>query len=48
VASVYILGRIESGDPAGAAAVSVVLLVISFGVLLLIGAVRRRATRHDG
>jgi hypothetical protein len=25
-----------------------VLLVISFGVLLLIGAVRRRATRHDG
>jgi sulfate transport system permease protein len=48
VASVYILGRIESGDPAGAAAVSVVLLGISFGVLLLIGGLRRRATRHDG
>jgi sulfate transport system permease protein len=48
VASVYILGRIESGDPAGAAAVSLVLLGISFGVLLLIGALRRRFTRHDG
>jgi sulfate/thiosulfate transport system permease protein len=48
VASVYILGRIESGDPSGAAAVSVVLLGISFGVLLVIGAVRRRVTRHDG
>ena len=30
VASVFIFGRIESGDPAGAAAVSVVILVISF------------------
>lgn len=48
VASVYIFGRIESGDPAAAAAVSVVLLVISFAALLAIGAVRRYATRHDG
>jgi len=48
VASVYILGRIESGDSAGAAAVSVVLLGISFVVLIGIGAIRRRATRHDG
>jgi sulfate/thiosulfate transport system permease protein len=48
VASVYILGRIESGDPAGAAAVSIVLLGISFGVLLVIGAFRRYFTRHDG
>ena len=48
VASVYILGRIESGDPAGAAAVSVVLLGIALVVLLGIGAIRRRATRHDG
>jgi sulfate/thiosulfate transport system permease protein len=48
VASVYVLGRIESGDSSGAAAVSVVLLAISFAVLLLIGAVRRRVTRHDG
>jgi sulfate transport system permease protein len=47
VSSVYIFGRIESGDPAGAAAVSVVLLVTSFAVLLLIGALRRWATRHD-
>ena len=48
VASVYILGRIESGDSAGAAAVSVLLLAISFAVLLAIGAFRRRVTRHDG
>jgi sulfate transport system permease protein len=48
VASVYILGRIESGDSAGAAAVSVVLLGIALVVLLGIGAIRRRATRHDG
>jgi sulfate transport system permease protein len=47
VASVYIFGRIESGDPSGAAAVSVVLLVISFAALLLIGGLRRRVTRHD-
>ena len=48
VASVYIFGRIESGDSVGAAAVSVVLLGISLAVLLGIGAIRRRATRHDG
>jgi sulfate/thiosulfate transport system permease protein len=46
-ASVYVLGRIESGDRAGAAAVAVVLLVISFGVLLTIGGIRRLATRHE-
>jgi sulfate transport system permease protein len=48
VAAVYIFGRIESGDPAGAAAVSVVLLVISFAALLGIGVIRRVVTRHDG
>jgi sulfate/thiosulfate transport system permease protein len=48
VASVYVLGRIESGDATGAAAVSVVILAISLGVLLAIGAFRRWATRHDG
>ena len=48
VAAVNIFGRIEGGDPVGAAAVSVVLLVISFGILLTIGAFRRWATRHDG
>jgi sulfate/thiosulfate transport system permease protein len=48
VASVYIFSQVESDDPAGAAAVSVLLLVISFIALLAIGAVRRYATRHDG
>jgi sulfate/thiosulfate transport system permease protein len=47
VASVYIFGRIESGDPRSAAAVSVLLLVITFLALFLIGALRRRVTRHD-
>ena len=46
VSSVYIFGQIESGNTSGAAAASVVLLTISFGVLLLIGAFRRWATRH--
>jgi sulfate transport system permease protein len=45
--SVYIFGRIESGDSAGAAAVAVVLLAISFLTLLSIGAIRHFATRHD-
>ena len=47
VSSVFIFGRIESGDGTGAAAASVVLLVISFGVLLTIGVIRHVATRHD-
>jgi sulfate transport system permease protein len=47
VASVYVFGRIESGDPSGAAAASVVLLGISLAVLLLIGALQRWSTRHD-
>ena len=47
VASVYIFGQIESDNVTGAAAVSVVLLVISLAVLLGIGGVRRWATRHD-
>jgi len=47
VSSVHIYGRIESGDPAGAAAVAVVLLAISFLTLLSIGAIRHYATRHD-
>jgi sulfate/thiosulfate transport system permease protein len=37
IASIYIFAKIESNDPTGAAAVSVVLLLISVGVLLLIG-----------
>ena len=47
VSSVYIFGQIESGNSSGAAATSVVLLAISFGVLLSIGALRRWATRRD-
>ena len=47
VASVYIFGRIESGDPQGAAAVSVLLLLITLAVLLGIGVVRHYTTRHD-
>jgi sulfate/thiosulfate transport system permease protein len=47
VASVFIFAQIESDNPVGAAAVSVLLLGISFAVLLSIGAFRRWATRHD-
>ena len=47
VVSVYVFGRIESGDVGGAAAASVVILALSFGVLIAIGGVRRWATRHD-
>ena len=47
VSSVHIYGRIESGDSAGAAAVAVVLLGISFAALLAIGVIRHFATRHD-
>jgi sulfate/thiosulfate transport system permease protein len=47
VASVFIFSQVESDNVEGAAAVSVLLLLISFAVLLLIGAIRRWATRHD-
>jgi sulfate transport system permease protein len=47
VSSVYIFGRIESGDSAAAASVAVVLLALSFAALLMIGAIRHYATRHD-
>ena len=47
VASVFVLSRIQAGDRTGAAAVAVVLLVLSFVLLLGIGAVRRLATRHE-
>ena len=47
VASVYVFGRIESGDSGAAAAIAVVLLVLSFALLLAIGAVRHYATRFD-
>jgi sulfate transport system permease protein len=47
VASLYVYQRLNSGDSEGAAALAVLLLVISLGVLLGIGALRRWATRHD-
>ncbi len=47
VVSVYVFGRLESGDSGGAAAASVVILLISFGVLLAIGGLRRWVTKHD-
>jgi sulfate transport system permease protein len=47
VASLYVFQRLNSGDAQGAAALALLMLVVSFGVLLLIGAVRRWATRHD-
>jgi sulfate transport system permease protein len=47
VASVYVFGRIESGDQQGAAAVSIVILALSLGVLFAIGGLRRVVTRHD-
>ncbi|MGZ4717967.1 MAG: sulfate ABC transporter permease subunit CysT, partial [Acidimicrobiales bacterium] len=50
VASVFIFGRIESDNTTGAAAVSVVLLVLSLAVLLGIRGLERwptRRARHD-
>jgi len=47
VASLYVFQRLNSGDSQGAAALALLMLVISFAILLLIGAIRRRATRHD-
>jgi sulfate transport system permease protein len=46
LASVYIFGQIESDNPQGAAAVSVVLLVASLLVLVALNLVERRLTRH--
>ena len=47
VSSVFIFGQIESDRVVGAAAVSVVLLVISFVVLLGITFVSRWGSRHE-
>jgi sulfate transport system permease protein len=46
VASVFIFGQIESGNTTGAAAVSVLLLVIALIVLFAIGILSRRSLRH--
>lgn len=47
VASVHVFGRIESDDVTGAAAISVVLLLLSLLVLVLINAFTRWRTRHE-
>jgi sulfate/thiosulfate transport system permease protein len=47
VSSVFVFLRIQSGDQGGAAAVAVVLLTIAFAVLLILGGVRRYATKHE-
>jgi sulfate transport system permease protein len=47
LSSVYIFGQLQAGNTSGAAAVSVLLLAISLGVLLLIGGFRRWRTKYD-
>jgi sulfate/thiosulfate transport system permease protein len=47
VASVFVFSQVESDNMTGAAAVSVVLLLVSLGVLLAIGALSRRVGRHE-
>jgi sulfate transport system permease protein len=46
VASVFVFSQVESDRPVTAAAVSVVLLLAAFLVLLVIGAASKRASRH--
>ena len=46
-ASVFIFSLVESDNSVGAAAVSVVLLVIALVVLLLFGYLSKRALRHE-
>jgi sulfate/thiosulfate transport system permease protein len=47
-ASVFIFSQVESDNVTAAAAVSVLLLAVSFVVLLAMGAASRRALRHAG
>ena len=46
-ASVFIYSQVESDNPVGAAAVSVVLLVVALVVLLFFGWLSKRALRHE-
>jgi sulfate/thiosulfate transport system permease protein len=46
-ASVFIFSRVESDDPVGASAVSVLLLVVALVVLLIFGWLSKRALRHE-
>ena len=47
VVSVFVFNHIQSGDQSGAAAVAVVMLLISFAMLLAIGGIRFLVTRHE-
>ncbi len=47
VASVFIFKQVEAGNETAAAAVSVVLLAVSVGVLFLINWLGRRSIRHE-
>jgi sulfate transport system permease protein len=47
VASVYIISQVEADQPGAAAAVSMLLLVTSLGVLTAFDLLRRRLSRHD-
>jgi sulfate/thiosulfate transport system permease protein len=44
-AAVFVFGQLESGDVVGAAALSVVLMLVSLAILLGISSVGREATR---
>ena len=46
-ASFFIFSRVESDDPVGASAVSVLLLVVALVVLLVFGWLSKRALRHE-
>jgi len=46
-ASVFIFSQVESDNPVGASAVSVVLLVVALVVLLIFGWMSKRALRHE-
>jgi sulfate/thiosulfate transport system permease protein len=46
-ASYFIFSRVESDDPVGAAAVSVLLLVVALVILLVFGWLSKRALRHE-
>jgi len=46
-ASFFIFSQVESDNPVGASAVSVLLLVIALVVLLIFGWLSRRALRHE-
>ncbi len=47
VASVHIFSQIQSDNPGGAAALSMVLLGLSLAVLLALGALERWGSKHD-